>query len=121
MSELDSLGAWEELAGASMAMTSQTTAGNVGTAGTAGDTGDSGGLVMETDTKGVGARRPFLVLFHSLTSGTHQHDYDSPSFYNISEIASVVELCASLIKSSTVQVTPQDIGVIGAFRAQVEV
>jgi hypothetical protein len=63
--------------------------------------------------------RPFLVLFHSITSATHQHDQDSPSFYNIAEISQVVQTCTSLIQSSEVHVTPQDIGVIGAFRAQV--
>lgn len=103
MADLDSLGAWEELAGASMVMTSR------------GGQGGGGSI----DTAEVTARRPFLVLFRSITSGTHQHDCDSPSFYNISEIASVVELCTSLIRSSSVQVTPQDIGIIGAFRAQV--
>jgi hypothetical protein len=97
--ELDCLAAWEEVAEATMTTTTSSGAGEVD----------------ET------ARRPFLVLFRSLTSGVHQHDCDSPSFYNISEIACVMEMCCSLLKSNTVHVVPQDIGIIGAFRAQVSV
>lgn len=66
-------------------------------------------------------RRPFLVLFRSLTTGTHEHELDSPSFFNIAEISCVVDLCVSLLRSEDVHVVPQDIGIIGAFRAQVSV
>jgi hypothetical protein len=105
--DLDCFGAWEELSGAAITVTPSPPA----SAGPA--------IAVAEKVTSETARRPFLVLFRSLTSGTHQHDRDSPSFYNISEIACVVELCTSLIRSSSVHVTPQDIGIIGAFRAQV--
>ena len=101
--ELDSLSNWGELSGASFESATSSP--------------DNSTVTVSEECRF--ARRPFLVLFRSLTSGTHQHDLDSPSFYNISEISCIVELCVSLLQSNDVLVVPQDIGIIGAFRAQV--
>jgi hypothetical protein len=101
--DLDSLSNWRELSGASFESA----------------TSSPGNSTVTASEECRIARRPFLVLFRSLTSGTHQHDLDSPSFYNISEISCIVELCVSLLQSNDVLVVPQDIGIIGAFRAQV--
>jgi len=65
-----------------------------------------------------GTKAPIPMLFVGV-DGTHQHDLDSPSFFNISEISTVVDLCTKLVTSKTVKVTTADIGVICAFRAQV--
>ena len=100
VNELDSLGGWDDLPDNS-SLTWRQVADEKNE-----DTTDS-------------YRRPFLVYFRSTTAGMQQHDYDSPSFFNISEIGIVVNLCLSLTQSANVDVSPQDIGVIGAFRAQV--
>ena len=47
--------------------------------------------------------------------GQHQHDYNSPSFYNLQEIGEVVRVCESLAKT----VKPKNIGVIAAYRQQI--
>ena len=47
--------------------------------------------------------------------GQHQHDYNSPSFYNLQEIGEVIRVCESLAKT----VRPKHIGVIAAYRQQV--
>lgn len=78
--------------------------------------------------------RPFVMLFKGI-DGRHRHEVDSPTFYNLEEIAAIVEICSSLLShnpssdsasplnshngSHRSQVTTKDIGVIGAFRSQV--
>lgn len=51
--------------------------------------------------------------------GQHSHELDSPSFYNVSELSKVVEVCRNLLSSSTVQISTKDIGIICAFRSQI--
>jgi len=51
--------------------------------------------------------------------GKHSHELDSPSFYNLSELSKTVEVCRSLLSSSSVKITTKDIGVICAFRSQI--
>lgn len=64
-------------------------------------------------SKGTGGTHFPLLLIG--VNGTHQHDQNSPSFYNVKEIEEVVRVCASL----TSKVKPKEIGVIAAFRQQV--
>lgn len=65
-----------------------------------------------------GQDRPFVMLFRGV-DGRHRHETDSPSFYNTDEIEAVVSLCSSLLKDKSIDVSPRDIGIIGAFRSQV--
>jgi hypothetical protein len=54
--------------------------------------------------------------------GQHEHEVDSPSFYNNAEISKVVEICKSLVgfvDTNGVAVSSEHIGVIGAFRSQI--
>ena len=51
--------------------------------------------------------------------GQHSHELDSPSFYNLSELSKTVEVCRSLLSSSSVKISTKDIGVICAFRSQI--
>ena len=56
------------------------------------------------------------ITFHAV-EGKHEHDIDSPSFYNAAEVAKVVEICVSLVQSKLINAS--EIGVIAAFRRQV--
>lgn len=52
-------------------------------------------------------------------AGNHQHELDSPSFYNISELSKTLEVCKALLTSTSIKVSAKDIGIICAFRSQV--
>ena len=55
-------------------------------------------------------------------NGKHEHPMDSPSFFNTSEIEAIVLLCKQLMTRPDLtggRVLTSDIGIIGAFRAQV--
>jgi hypothetical protein len=54
--------------------------------------------------------------------GKHEHPLDSPSFFNVAEIDAIVLLCKKLTSSPEMtggRLLVTDIGIIGAFRAQV--
>lgn len=71
---------------------------------------------LDVDLKGDEELSPIHFIG---VNGIHKHELDSPSFYNESEISTVVELCRDLTSSSTVSVEERDIGVIAAYRSQV--
>ena len=50
--------------------------------------------------------------------GLHEHDVDSPSFFNISELFKIRELITDIVHGSA-QVQAKEVGVICAFRSQV--
>jgi len=52
-------------------------------------------------------------------AGNHQHELDSPSFYNISELSKIVETCKTLLTSTKIKCSTKDIGIICAFRSQI--
>jgi helicase MOV-10 len=108
-SELDSLGSWAELKNAKL-----TSSDSIDEYDEEEDQGEGeGGGEQRLDK-----HRPFVVLFQGV-DGRHRHEIDSPAFYNVEEIATVVDLCSSLTQSPDLKVTTKDIGVIGAFRSQV--
>ena len=51
-------------------------------------------------------------------AGDHQHDLDSPSYFNPLECAKVAQLVESLLRSDRVECHPGDIAVLCAFRKQ---
>ena len=102
---LDSLGAWEGLRGATIMENLHKHNG-----------GELLGYRHEEEEDMARTRRPFVVLFRGV-EGTHNHEIDSPSFYNIDEVTEVVATCSSLVQ--TLSISSKDIGVIGAFRSQV--
>jgi len=58
----------------------------------------------------------FPLLFIGV-NGRHEHERESPSYFNKDEIVEVVRVCRSLIASN--KVSAKDIGVIAAYRHQV--
>jgi helicase MOV-10 len=117
--DLDSLGSWEPLRNAKLSFSADQE-----------DDQENEELVESGDRdKNQDKDRPFVVLFKGI-DGRHRHEVDSPTFYNLEEIAAVVEICSSLLShgshssvdshgSRSQLVTTKDIGVIGAFRSQV--
>lgn len=61
-------------------------------------------------------QRSFPMMFIAV-KGQHEHDLESPSFYNKREIDQVADVCRSLADSKLIKVS--EIGVIAAFRKQV--
>lgn len=60
----------------------------------------------------------FPILFYGVL-GEHQHELESPSFFNVVECAKILDLVQALLSSQRVKVILQDIAVISAFRKQV--
>ena len=77
--------------------------------------------ISEGGTLSLGDRKGFPAIFYGV-EGEHDHLLDSPSFFNVKEIDAVVELCKRLLFSPDLtsgRLLVSDIGIIGAFRAQV--
>ena len=52
--------------------------------------------------------------------GKHQHELDSPSYFNLAEVGKVCDLCVELLHSPVAPgISTNDIGVIAAYRHQV--
>jgi len=65
----------------------------------------------------VAAKSTHFPLLFVGVNGQHEHERESPSYYNKDEINEVVRVCKSLIMSR--KVPAKDIGVIAAYRQQV--
>ena len=86
-------------------------------AGSDGGGGGAGAVVAPS----LGDRKGFPAIFYGV-DGEHDHLLDSPSFFNVKEIEAMVELCKRLVTSPELtggRLLVSDIGIIGAFRAQV--
>jgi hypothetical protein len=59
---------------------------------------------------------PSPLMFINV-NGIHEHEMDSPSFYNMEEVNKVVEVCQSIVREKIIPMN--EIGVIAAFRKQV--
>lgn len=73
-----------------------------------------GRLLAWEKLKAKSASAPLLFC---AVNGKHEHEMDSPSFFNKAEVSKVVEVCQSLVQSDLIP--PSQIGVIAAFRKQV--
>ena len=69
-------------------------------------------LPKSVSSDGSAIHFPLLMVG---VDGQHQHEPNSPSFYNLQEISEVVRVCVSLAE----KVKAKNIGVIAAFRQQV--
>lgn len=108
---LDSLGDWSELGGASFLRKPLDTV----------ETFSSDDEEEYPSPTSARSPRPFVLQFRGV-DGQHDHEVDSPSFFNLEEVQAVVDVCSSLVGSAMdgeSAVSTSDIGVIGAFRSQV--
>ncbi len=62
-------------------------------------------------------KHPMIPMVFYNVDGNHEHDLDSPSYYNEAEVMKVVELCQSIAQEGLIPI--REIGVIAAFRKQV--
>ena len=60
------------------------------------------------------AKHASAPMLFAAVEGKHEHEIDSPSFFNKAEIVKVVEICQYLVQTGLV--TTSQIGVIAAFR-----
>ncbi len=63
-----------------------------------------------------GRNMPFIFMG---LQGEQRHDCDSPSYYNIAEAEKAITIVESLLRSKTVTVTAQDLGILAPYRKQV--
>lgn len=61
----------------------------------------------------------FPLIFHGVV-GKDQREGNSPSWFNIDEIAVVMDYVKALLQTRTNRVLAQDIGIISPYRKQVE-
>lgn len=77
-----------------------------------------GGAAGEKDSEDRGMATLFMNV-----DGIHQHELDSPSFYNVCELTQICEFCKELLQLQLAppftSVSTSDIGIICGFRAQV--